>query len=155
MFPIGVCGDDCSYCPRYIATQNRSAKELERVKELWVRLGLKDPTFPAQDLACLGCKRETRCAYSELRACATEKGIENCRFCATYPCKLANAAFQKTENLRSHATRVCTPEEMDKLHKGFFSKKQNLDQIHHDMNEDKKKSTKKSLERIADKPGSR
>jgi len=140
--PIGICGDNCSFCPRYIATQNRSAKELEKVKELWVRLGLRDLSFPAQDLACFGCKPENKCAYSELRACAREKGIDNCGLCAAYPCKLINAAFEKSEKLRSYATRVCTLEEMDMLHKAFFSKKQNLDQIHHNMNEGKKKDRK-------------
>jgi len=142
MCPIGICGDNCSYCPRYIATQNRSAKELEKVKELWVRLGLRDLSFPAQDLACFGCKPENKCAYSELRACAREKGTDNCGLCAAYPCKLINAGFEKSEKLRSYATRVCTLEEMDTLHKAFFSKKQNLDQMHHDMNEGKKEDRK-------------
>lgn len=46
---IGVCGDNCSYCPRYIATRSGKADELEEVKELWARLGLRDPAFPARD----------------------------------------------------------------------------------------------------------
>ena len=135
MSPIGICGDNCSYCPRYIATQNRSAKEFEKVKELWVRLGLRDPAFPDRDLACFGCRPDNECAYSELRTCAREKGIDNCGLCDRYPCRLINAAFDKSEKLRLHATRICTPEEMDTLRKAFFSKKQNLDQIHHGINE--------------------
>jgi hypothetical protein len=46
-----------------------------------------------------------------------------------YPCGLLNAVFEKSEKLRSHAVRVCTPKEMDALHKAFFSKRQNLDQM--------------------------
>jgi len=130
MFPIGVCGDNCSYCPRYIATQDGGGNELERVKELYVRLGLGDPNFPAQDLACHGCKPDSKCTYSELRACAGEKGIDNCGFCVGYPCKLVNAAFEKTERLRSHAASICTSEEMDVLDKAFFSKRKNLEQVH-------------------------
>jgi hypothetical protein len=139
MFPVAVCGDDCYYCPRYIATQNRSAKELEKVKELWVRLGLRDSAFPAQDLACLGCKPENKCAYSELRTCVSEKRIGNCGLCDRYPCNLINDAFEKSEKLRSHAARVCKSEEMEVLDKAFFSKKRNLNRIHNEMNDVKRK----------------
>jgi hypothetical protein len=134
---IGICGDDCLYCPRYVATQNGDAKALEEVKELWVRLGLRDPAFPSTDMACLGCGPENKCAYSDIRACAQEKGTENCGLCQSYPCGLLNAVFKKSENLRSHAARVCTPEEMDALRKAFFSKRQNLDRIRFRKDEDK------------------
>jgi len=53
---IGICGDNCTYCPRHIATQNGNIQELDKVKELWVRLGLRDPDFPVKDIACNGCK---------------------------------------------------------------------------------------------------
>jgi hypothetical protein len=154
---IGACGDNCSFCPRYIATQNRNATDLEKVKELWVRLGLRHATFPARDLACLGCKPNDKCAYSELRACAHEKGIDNCGLCDAYPCKLINKAFERSEELRSHAAHVCRPEEMDTLHKAFFSKKRNLDQIHNDMNQGRKgdKTANKRQHRIAGRSGSR
>ena len=135
MFRIGVCGDNCSYCPRYIATQNRSANELEKVKELWVRLGLRGAAFAAQDLTCLGCKPENKCAYSELHACAYRKRIDNCGLCDNFPCDLINAAFEKSERLRSHATYICTPEEMAVLEKAFFLKRRNLEQIHDEINE--------------------
>ncbi len=130
---IGVCGDNCSYCPRYIATRSGKADELEEVKELWARLGLRDPAFPARDLTCFGCNPENPCAYSELRDCARGKGIDNCGLCDAYPCKRVDAAFEKSEELRSHATLVCTPKEMDTLTQAFFSKRRNLDQIHREM----------------------
>lgn len=154
---IGGCGDNCSCCPRYIATQNRSPSDLEKIKELWVRLGLRDPTFPARGLACLGCEPNKKCAYSELRTCAREKGIDNCGSCDAYPCKLISTAFERSEKLQTHATRVCTPEEMDTLNKAFFSEKQNLDQIHNDMNQGRreKKTANKRLHRMANKHGSR
>ncbi|WP_298272967.1 DUF3795 domain-containing protein [Geobacter sp.] len=129
---IGVCGDNCSLCPRYLASQNGDVKELEEVKELWVRLGLRDPAFPPQDMACYGCKPENNCAYSEVRACACGKGIKNCGLCQVYPCELLHAVFEKSEKLRSHAVRFCTPKEMDALHKAFFCKRQNLDRVHFD-----------------------
>lgn len=130
---IGVCGDNCSYCPRYIATRTGKAEDLDEVKELWGRLGLRDPALPAQDLVCFGCKTESPCAYPELRDCAREKRIDHCGLCDTCPCKRIEAAFKKSEDLRTYATRVCTPREMDVLTKAFFSKQQNLDQIHREI----------------------
>jgi hypothetical protein len=126
---IGVCGDNCSLCPWYLATQDGSAGELEKVKELWVKLGLRDPAFPAQDLSCYGCNRENACAYSDLRACAHEKGVDNCGLCPGYPCGLIQSAFDKSEKLHSHAIRVCMPKELAVLKEAFFSKRQNLDRI--------------------------
>ena len=124
---IGICGDDCSHCPRYAATQKGSKDELEKVKELWVRLGFRDSNIPAQELVCHGCGPENQCAYSEVRACVYAKGIESCGSCDSYPCELVNAVFEKSEKLRSQAARICTPKEMEVLQKAFFSKKENLD----------------------------
>jgi hypothetical protein len=127
---VGICGDNCHYCPRYLATQNGSTKELETVKELWVKLGLRDPAFPAQEMACYGCKPENECAYSELRACASERAVYNCGLCDAYPCRLINTALERSDKLSFRATSVCTPMEMETLKEAFFSKRKNLDQIH-------------------------
>jgi hypothetical protein len=129
---IGVCGDNCSFCPRYLASRKGDAKELEKVKELWARLGLRDHSFPTQDMVCYGCRPENNCAYSEVRACAYGKGIDNCGLCQEYPCALLLAVFEKSEKLLSHAVGICTPDEMDALHKAFCCKRQNLDRIYFD-----------------------
>jgi hypothetical protein len=136
---IGICGDNCLYCPRYIATKNGSDTKMEEVKELWVRLGMREPDFPARDMACFGCRPENKCAYLEVRTCAHKKGIQNCGLCQVYPCELISAVFEKSERLSFLAARICTPEEMDKLHNAFFSKRQNLDQIHLEKQENKRK----------------
>jgi len=127
---IGICGDNCEYCPRYRATQNGSKVELEKARELWERLGLRDHDFPVEDIACRGCFPENKCAYTELRVCVSAKGHENCGLCDEYPCKLIIGAFNKSEKLKSHAAKVCTREEMDILNKAFFSKKEYFDRIH-------------------------
>ncbi len=130
MSMIGICGDNCLFCPRYIVTQKGSAKDLENVKELWVKLGLRDRSFPAREMACHGCKPENKCAYSEIRACAAKRHVESCGLCDGYPCGLIDRAFAISEKLCSHATLVCTPMEIETLKKAYFSKKQNLDQMH-------------------------
>ena len=127
---IGICGDNCTYCPRFIATQNDRKIELEKVKELWVRLGLRNPDFPVKDMACHGCLPKNKCAYTKLRACVSAKALENCGSCDEYPCILINSAFDKSEKFKSYANKVCTQEEMDMLHKAFFSKKEYFDHMH-------------------------
>jgi len=126
---LGICGDNCFFCHRYIATKSGRIEDLERVKELWVRLGLREPDFPVQEMKCHGCKPENKCAYLDLCACVREKEVENCGFCNTYPCELINRAFEQSERLRSIANRVCTQEEIEMLDKAFFSKKDYFDAI--------------------------
>ena len=136
MNKIGVCGDNCSCCPRYIATLSGDIGEFEKVKELWVRLGWRDESFPARELVCHGCGLEVKCAYPQLRNCAYEKNISNCGLCDNYPCELVNAAYERTKRLTANARVVCTLKEMDILNKAFFHKKQTLDKI----NNQRKKS---------------
>jgi hypothetical protein len=128
---IGICGDNCQSCPRYTATTNNSLAELERVKDLWVRLGLRDNIFPVQDMICHGCRPENRCAYPELYACVKTKDLENCGLCDNYPCELLTTAFEKSEQLKTRALDVCTSEELVSLQKAFFSKKEYFDTIHY------------------------
>jgi hypothetical protein len=130
MDKIGVCGDNCSCCPRYIATLSGDVKELKKVKELWIRMGWRDESFPAENLVCHGCTAEVKCAYPELRDCAYGKKISNCGLCVNYPCELVKAAFKRTSNLEFVAGSVCSKEEMDILNKAFLHKKRTLDQIH-------------------------
>ena len=127
---IGICGDNCTCCPRYIATKSGGKTELEKAKDLWVRLGLRDHDFSVHDMACHGCKPENKCAYVDLCKCVITKGLKNCGFCDEYPCKLINIVFDKSERLKSKAITVCNQEELDLLYKAFFSKKENIDLIH-------------------------
>jgi hypothetical protein len=132
---IGICGDNCRFCPRYISTRKGDEKELEKVKALWVKLGLRDPDFPATELACYGCKPDNDCAYRELRDCADNRGVASCGLCAEYPCTLVQTAFDRSEELHSRLAGVCTLREIGILEKAFSSKRQNLDQIHREIEE--------------------
>ena len=131
---MGICGDNCRYCPRYIATQEGGKEALERVKELWVRLGLREPDFPAGHMACQGCPFQNKCAYAQLRACILDKGIESCGVCGDYPCKHMAVVFKTSDTLKAKAAMLCSAEEMDSLDKAFFSKKDYFDAVkkHHD-----------------------
>jgi hypothetical protein len=130
MAKIGACGDHCDSCPRHRATRAGNQIALENVKELWVRLGLRDPSFPSGGLLCYGCKQDNACAYSALRDCVIAKKIENCGFCNTYPCEIAIDVFDKTEQWKLNHMKKCTKEEYELLHKAFCQKKINLDEIY-------------------------
>ena len=129
MNKIGKCGDNCNFCPRYVATKNGNIQELKKVNDLWVRLGLRDPDFPVKALACNGCKPDNRCAYEELYACVTEKGLENCGFCDAYPCTIINGVLDRSDLFQAKAKALCTVEEMDMLDKAFFSKRAYFDRL--------------------------
>jgi hypothetical protein len=104
--------------------------ELEKVKELWVLLGLRSRDFPVENMACHGCKPKNKCAYIELRECVNSKKYDNCGLCAEYPCSLINSAFDKSEKLKERVNNICTQEEKDILQKAFFSKKEYFDRIY-------------------------
>ncbi|MBN2104830.1 DUF3795 domain-containing protein [bacterium] len=123
MHVIGSCADNCEYCPRYIATKTGRKDDFEKVKALWVRLGLRDRDCPVEDMACDGCLPEQKCAYTELRECVQSKAIGHCGWCDEYPCRLIEELFDKSEQLKQHAMQVCTKREMELLSKAFFSKR--------------------------------
>jgi hypothetical protein len=130
MAKIGACGDHCDFCPRYHATQSNNQIALEKVKELWVRLGLRAPFFPAGELVCFGCKPDNVCAYSALRDCVMDRNIENCGFCSAYPCKIVVDVFGKTEQWALNHMQKCTKEEYEVLHKAFCQKQIHLGEIY-------------------------
>jgi hypothetical protein len=135
---FGACGDDCSLCPRYKATAAGDRKALERVKELWVLFGGRTPDVTPDELKCSGCGKDNHCVYTKLRDCAFAKGFKNCGMCGKYPCGLASAAFEKTENAFHTLKGLCNEEEMEALTRAFRYKKTNLDRIHKSFSKDQR-----------------
>jgi putative acetyltransferase len=126
---IGICGDDCTACPRLVATQTEDPRELERVKDLWVRLSLRPPDFPADRLACRGCSPKNECAYPEMQACTRGRSLPHCGRCPEYPCCLIAAAFKRSEQFRARVEQVCEPGEAAAIVQAFLSKRQNLEAL--------------------------
>lgn len=90
---IATCGLTCTECPAYIATKNEDTAALEALAKTWS--GVYGTTLSSDDCTCSGCHSAvgpwmSHCAECEIRACGTEKGMENCSECAEYACnKLA------------------------------------------------------------------
>lgn len=128
---IGFCGDNCGLCPRYIATKSGDIHNLEKVWDLWVRVGWRDKDTSPEEVACSGCTSVISCRYDNVRICAKNKGITNCGECIDYPCQEIIKVFEKTESYERKCKEVCSPSEYERLYKAFFLKKQTLDAIHH------------------------
>ncbi|HUI92080.1 MAG TPA: DUF3795 domain-containing protein [Chitinivibrionales bacterium] len=130
MATIGVCGDNCDVCPRYHATKSGKIEDLEKIKSLYVRLGMRKESSLAAELACNSCSPEKPCAYPDLLQCANSKRMKNCGFCCEYPCGKINAVFAKTDSWLDAIQGSCTEEEFQMLAKAFGKKKCYLDEIH-------------------------
>ena len=131
---LGVCGDDCNFCPRFIATQGGSIEELKKVAVLWHRTGLRDKVISAEEIACHGCPSSKRCAFEDLKKCAEREKVRNCGECEDYPCDKLNSIFGQMETFSRRCRAICSDAEYQQFQKAFFSKKENLDRIHQKYN---------------------
>ena len=130
MEKLGVCGDDCSICPRYIATQQGDAETLRQAADLWKRAGWRDEVGSPKEMICSGCASVKWCRYDDIRDCAQTKEISNCGECDMYPCDKISTVFERTRSYAKQCKDSCSKEDYECLHKAFFSKKSRLDQIH-------------------------
>lgn len=85
---IAYCGLVCTGCPAFIATQNNSDEERERVVEKW---SSEEHRLEVSDISCDGClsvdKRLFKfCTDCEVRNCASTKDVSNCAHCDEFAC---------------------------------------------------------------------
>jgi hypothetical protein len=85
---IAFCGLVCTGCPAYLATQEDSDTLRKQVVEKW-----SSDQYPmeVEDINCDGClgvgKRLIKfCNECEVRACGSEKKVENCAYCKDFAC---------------------------------------------------------------------
>lgn len=82
------CGFDCGECPVYKAT---AAGDAEKKRELAEKFSSKDRIISPESIFCMGCKSDIPsghafCSTCSFRKCASEKKIECCGDCISYPC---------------------------------------------------------------------
>ena len=126
---IAACGNDCSVCPRYVAPPyEKTAEELHRTAELWMKIGYRDHVVTNEEISCSGCKPENWCRYRVVKCCE-EKGIKTCAECAEYLCDRMKECFEVTMSFEPKCRQVCTAEEYEQLRKAFFEKEENMMEI--------------------------
>jgi len=126
---LGMCGDDCDFCPRYLATRSGDERELEKIAEIWQRAGWRTGDVQPKDMMCIGCSPQNQCIYGIVQ-CATERGVANCGVCAEYGCQKISETFAKTDSFAQTCRALFPAERYDQLRRAFFLKKANLDAIH-------------------------
>jgi hypothetical protein len=126
---VSFCGDHCSLCPRYIATQNNDIQELNRLSELWYRLGFRATIESSEKMRCEGCQKHKACSY-QINSCSQLTDIQNCGECSFFPCDKINIVFERTAQIAKNCTEKCTEAEYAQLHDAFLNKASTLNAIH-------------------------
>lgn len=119
---ITLCGDNCMECPRYLA---RSDEELEKVAELWYRVGWRDRVVSNEEIRCTGCSSHKQCTY-RLVECTKEHQVKKCNQCPEFPCQNITDMLKRSGEYQEKCRRVCSKEEYRMLEKSFFDKENNL-----------------------------
>lgn len=122
MDKITLCGDNCTYCPRYLA---KTDAELEKVAELWYRAGWREKIVSNDEIRCSGCSSHKNCTY-ELVDCIKKQHIEKCCECNQFPCEKISKMLKRTKEYDAKCKEVCSKEEYNLLEKAFFHKEENL-----------------------------
>lgn len=131
MLEIGCCGDDCNYCPRYLAAESGDEARLREVAAIWQIVGWSDTLETPGKMACHGCATLEECMLG-IRHCAIEKGVENCGKCREYPCERMLKIFENIEKKADFCRGKLSAEDYALFQRAFFSKKKRLDKIHED-----------------------
>jgi hypothetical protein len=123
---LGVCGDNCSECPRFLATKSGDRAQLGVLAALWVKLGFRDTLPRPEEMECRGCSPANLCAYPDQRRCAVERGLSNCGECGEYPCEVAARGLERSDAAADRCRRLCSPQEWATLRRAFLNKRENL-----------------------------
>ncbi|MGQ9779771.1 MAG: hypothetical protein ACUVRM_07840 [Bacillota bacterium] len=66
---LAFYGNMSEHCPRYIDNHQNDMEKLNKIAELWLRVGWRDRLLPPEELACHGCDTAKWCRYG-IRECA-------------------------------------------------------------------------------------
>ena len=128
MTGLGFCGDDCNYCPRYIATRSGDVEQLKEVAALWKIIGWQDTIVSPEEMACHGCSSVNQCTLG-IKECAIGKGVDNCGKCNDYPCEKILKIFKENNLLADNCKELLSKKDNKFFQKAFFNKKERLDSI--------------------------
>jgi hypothetical protein len=105
---IAYCGEVCTVCSAYVATQNDDPAALQRVADGWnARDG---SSLTAADCICDGCLgdgcRIGYCRTCAVRVCAITRGLENCAHCVDYACEKLIVCFEHSPETKEVLDRI-------------------------------------------------
>jgi hypothetical protein len=126
---ISVCGNDCSLCPRYVATNNRNVKRLKELARIFKRIGWRERIEKPENMVCHGCIGAKWCRYKTVRDCAQARAINNCGYCDYYPCDKIKRVFDQTKLYAEFCLENLSKEDYLCFERAFFLKKETLKKI--------------------------
>jgi len=93
---IAFCGLDCHECGAFMATKNDDDEKRSEVAKIWSKQFGAD--IKPADINCDGCHSDgenifAHCKVCEIRKCGKEKNVDNCAYCAEYPCEKLGMVF--------------------------------------------------------------
>ncbi|MDP8228893.1 MAG: DUF3795 domain-containing protein [Candidatus Electryoneaceae bacterium] len=94
---LGVCGDNCSEYPAYIATMNNDNELRAKTAIEWSQ-GYSVDLKP-EDIHCVGCTTSeglhfAHCDICDARLCGLERNLTSCGNCEDYPCDKLDQIFE-------------------------------------------------------------
>ena len=93
---IAKCGLLCNECKAYKATIANDQSMREEVSKEWSKM--YGVNIAPEMINCMTCQSETAqfqyCTVCGVRKCAAGRGLENCGFCADYPCEAITKFFE-------------------------------------------------------------
>ncbi|MFX1238022.1 MAG: DUF3795 domain-containing protein [Promethearchaeota archaeon] len=126
---LAYCGDIFSECPRYIATKSGSIDALKESALLMDKIGWPRDLENPEAMKCNGCEDIENCEYG-VKECCLDKGLQNCGQCEGYLCENIKKAFEITAGYEVKFKSILNQKEYAIFQKAFFSKKQNLEEVH-------------------------
>ena len=106
---ISICGNICSVCAAYIATNENSEVKRKETAKLWSKMYSSD--ISPEDIYCEGCmteggKKFNYCKVCEIRKCGMEKGVKNCAYCGEYICDKLEEVFKRGPKNKDTLDRI-------------------------------------------------
>ena len=132
MLKLSFCGDDCNYCPRYLATQSGNEEHLKEVAAFWQMIGWRDNEESLEKISCHGCSTVKTCGLG-IKDCVIEKGVDNCGKCSEYPCRKLLKIFKNNEKEAVICKDRLSVTDYKLFQRAFFSKKERLDRINREF----------------------
>ncbi|WP_432664931.1 DUF3795 domain-containing protein [Wukongibacter baidiensis] len=106
---IAYCGLLCNECPAYIATKEEDNAKKEVLAQEW---SSDDYILDAKDINCNGCSKDSSgpifkfCKECEIRRCGIERNIDNCAYCADYPCSKLDKPFEMSPDNKERLDNI-------------------------------------------------
>lgn len=111
---ISYCGLNCQGCQIYLATREKDEEKQYKMR-VEIALQIKEhygQEYKPEDITdCDGCKTEGGRLFSGshncyMRKCASQKHIENCAYCETYPCEELDKLFTTDRDARKRLDAI-------------------------------------------------